>query len=367
MDRLCHSGGRLIVQPIVTTKSRLVHPIVLRFFSRSQPAKGLADAQKSVQRSTDKFAKYEKAFRAIGFTAAVGYAAYLVLPHTALIGYVQPVFQQYTQGKPTRVSPKLKALISEVMEEVIEAGAEGGGEVRANAFIGNVPNPFLWGNPSSGKFVLMLPAATMFDTEKEFNFEQWQFSGSLQSSTAQPALLTKSQWETDAGKAFKQSALLTENAKKFLIARELERGKTGYFWVLGIVPLGNCFTGMLLYKKMVSSLGLTAAPKIVRSTTLIMTVLFWTGATVLLRDEFGKKAERESDAKACARGPDYARGGIEYYTKALSRGVALRTLMPNDKGVKLYNIKGERYPGFVRRKHVPLTERRNICQKALEQ
>ena len=31
-----------------------------------------------------------------------------------------------------------------------------------------------------------------------------------------------------------------------------------------------------------------------------------------------------------------------------------------------YNLKGEKIPGFFRRKHVPFAERRAICEKALQ-
>ena len=43
---------------------------------------------------------------------------------------------------------------------------------------------------------------------------------------------------------------------------------------------------------------------------------------------------RKVDAAACAHGPAYARGGFEYYTKILSRNIALRNIMPGGKGKK---------------------------------
>jgi len=367
MDRLCPNR---LIQRMLTKRlasdiflSSQRRPIIHRLFSRGQPAKGLAEAQRSIQKSTEKFTKFEKAFRAIGFTAAIGFCAYIVLPNTTLINYIQPLFQHHTRGAPTRVPSKLKALVKEVMEEVIETSNE---EVKANAFIGTPSEPFLWGSTQS-QFVLMLPETTMFDSQKEFDLAHWQFGGSSQSSSAESATLTRSQLEAEAATAFKQSVLLTENAKKFLVARELERGKAGHFWLVGGLPLLNCFTGLLVYKKMVSYLGLRRSPPILLSTAVVGSLLFWTGLTVLEVDGLRKKGERLVDAAASARGADYAKGGIEYYTKAMSRNVALRSLMPNDRGKKLYNRKGERNQGLLRRKHVAWSERRTICEKALGQ
>merc|ERR1719391_1766443 len=98
--------------------------------------------------------------------------------------------------------------------------------------------------------------------------------------------------------------------------------------------------------------------KAMRLLWVALSALSWTALTILAVDSWRKKIDRKVDAAACAHGPAYARGGFEYYTKILSRNMALRNIMPGGKGEKI--------PGFIRRKHVPFAERRAICEKALQ-
>lgn len=68
IDRLCHNRAgihsalarRLLLDHFSKQQSLPRYPVLLRFFSRSQPVKGLADAQKSIQKSADKFKRTEK-------------------------------------------------------------------------------------------------------------------------------------------------------------------------------------------------------------------------------------------------------------------------------------------------------------------
>ena len=117
--------------------------------------------------------------------------------------------------------PQLKALILEVLEEVL-GGEEAAGKVKANAFIGISPEAYTWGSLDTG-FQMMLPGTIMHRSQKEFNLSEYQFGG----RTPESHKLSSQQMESDDVAVFKQSVLLTENAKKFVIARELERIKAG--------------------------------------------------------------------------------------------------------------------------------------------
>lgn len=258
----------------------------------------------------------------------------------------------------------MKALVLEVMDEVLDKPKEGvlGSDVQVNAFIGVPSEPFVYGTISGG-FQLMLPDSMMFASEKEFDLSKWQSSaaGELPTNVSVAAQDTE-----DHGLSLKQSILLTEEAKKFLIARELERVKGSYFYPIAVYPAVNVACCFYVYKLVVEKLGLRGAPSI-RLFWVALSAIAWTALTILAVDSWRKRIDRKVDAAACAHGPAYARGGYEYYTKILSRNIALRNIMPGGKGKKTYNLKGEKIPGFIRRKHVPFAERRAICEKALQE
>ena len=139
------------------------------------------------------------------------------------LNYIQSIYQQFNNGKPTRVPPELKALILEVLEEVL--GAEEAAKVKANAFIGVSPEPYIWGSLDS--FQMMLPGTMAHRSQKEFDLSQYQFGSRLPSQASHK--LSQEEMESDDVFVFKQSVLLTENAKKFVVARELERARQALF------------------------------------------------------------------------------------------------------------------------------------------
>lgn len=156
-------------------------PILVRFFGRDATRSAVAKNPKSGAKANaysvayapgDKFQNVEKLFRLLGFTGAFGTAAYFILPNV-YVWQVQQFYQHHSKGVPTRVPAQLKALVLEVMDEVLDKPKDGvlGSDV----------------------------SHAVQDTE-------------------------------DHGISLKQSILLTEEAKKFLIARELERVKGSYFY-----------------------------------------------------------------------------------------------------------------------------------------
>ena len=72
------------------------------------------------------------------------------------------------------------------------------------------------------------------------------------------------------------------------------------------------------------------------------------------------------DRRACKWGKEYAKGGVEYCDNYLNANIALRTLMPNGKGAKLINLRGDSHNKLLRAYKVnPLTIRREECMKIL--
>jgi len=161
---------------------------------------------------------------------------------------------------------------------------------------------------------------------------------------------------------FLHSLVLSDNAKKFLIARELQRGLKGrqvyeaFFPVAILAASAPVFSGIkgslagryMIFKGLV--LLLTAS-------TVLM-VYFW------LNDWWHRRTDQLIDTAAADVGIDYALGGVEFYDKKLLRNKSLRELLPDERGKKLYNLKGESFPGLLREKHQPISRRRDNCLKA---
>jgi hypothetical protein len=167
-------------------------------------------------------------------------------------------------------------------------------------------------------------------------------------------------------KAFDQyieSVILSDDAKKFLIARELQRGiKSRHFYeaTFPIIPLcimAPIFSGMksgLAGKKILLKGAVTA---LVFGTTLMF--YFW------MSDWWRRRTDQILDESAAGLGESYARGGVEFYDKMLRRHIAFRELLPENRGKKLYNLKGESFPGLLREKQIPISVRRDCCKTFL--
>ena len=71
---------------------------------------------------------------------------------------------------PTRVPAQLKALVLEVMDEVLDKPKEGvlGSDVQVNAFIGVPSEPFVYGTISGGFQVKSLQALNRLDINTSF-------------------------------------------------------------------------------------------------------------------------------------------------------------------------------------------------------
>ena len=90
-------------------------------------------------------------------------------------------------------------------------------------------------------------------------------------------------------------------------------------------------------------------------------------SAVFMKDVIQYNLESVLDNKACSLGIGYARGGVEYYDKQLKNHIALRTLMPDNKGQKLYNLKGDTWTSLFRPyKQTPITQRKEECMKILK-
>ena len=158
-----------------------------------------------------------------------------------------------------------------------------------------------------------------------------------------------------------ESVILSEDAKKFLIAREIFRGihcRHLYEAVIPVVVLGVSAPVLFGIK-----IGVTRSKILLKGFVALLSISTLLMVYFLVGDFWRRRTEKLLDVSAVQLGINYAQGGVEFYDKALQRHVSLRELMPDGK--KLYNLKGESFPSLFREKHVPTSKRRDYCKAIL--
>jgi hypothetical protein len=163
-------------------------------------------------------------------------------------------------------------------------------------------------------------------------------------------------------KHFLENLILSDEAKKFLIARELFRGIKCRHFTEAFFPIFVLAATVPGLARFFNYSGLKQKPFLIRLAAITFASFFVLSGYLLVIDAWRKRGEQVVDDAACQLGPAYARGGVEFYNKMLLRHIALRELMPDGKGKKLYNLKGENYPPLLRSKHIPFAKRRENCR-----
>merc|ERR1712059_225928 len=97
-------------------------------------------------------------------------------------------------------------------------------------------------------------------------------------------------------------------------------------------------------------------PPIIRGSMYNMLAVVMGLGYCLVRDGFSRKVNRE----AANISSEFARGGVELYTKQMERNKALRTLQPRLSS-KYTMDEGDTVSGLVRVPHISISEMRDIC------
>ncbi|XP_042233029.1 transmembrane protein 177-like isoform X2 [Homarus americanus] len=172
-------------------------------------------------------------------------------------------------------------------------------------------------------------------------------------------------WSTPEGESLKQSLVLSKDAKKFAIAREITSLST-------LEPFANgAFTAAIVGMVYMMSSGVNARfnfyakPRSLRVMLYGLVSLFGYAFWSLGKDVSTVQYEASADRAAADVGEKYATGGLEYYEKVLQRNVALRSLMGTE-GDKLYTAYGNDQV-LIRTKHIPFSLRRAYLKTRVEE
>jgi len=173
-------------------------------------------------------------------------------------------------------------------------------------------------------------------------------------------------WNSDGGHLFQDSLILSDNAQKFAIARELCHLNTGYVYNYALISCGA------LYVQYLSSVYLNIKtyghqrPSSYRYTLYTLVGVFTFSLWAFVTDSLTKYYEKKADEGASSLGLNYARGGVELYTKVVRRNMAAREIMGAD-GEKLFTKYGNTNHELFRQRHIPVSLRKEQAEKRVQE
>nr|XP_046260706.1 transmembrane protein 177 [Scatophagus argus]XP_046260707.1 transmembrane protein 177 [Scatophagus argus]XP_046260709.1 transmembrane protein 177 [Scatophagus argus] len=256
----------------------------------------------------------------------------------------RPLYQAWYKGEPVTLSEKLEDVFQQVLKEY---GISSSKTFSAFASFGFHP---------VGAGVPWLPAGAQIGIPANFN-----------STIDDPSGITNRtifingktvDWSSDTGSALKEVLVFSVEAQKFAIAREVARLQFGGP-VLNAAVAPVCLAGVWMYSVALKQVfGLFTGPALLRGAVNAVALGLGLVSYFLTSDAVNRWIDLSSDRRAAGVSCDYAKGGVEFYDKILSRNKTLRSLM-GQKGETMYAPSGNLFPShLLQMKHTPYTLRR---------
>ncbi|KAI5628516.1 transmembrane protein 177 [Silurus asotus] len=272
------------------------------------------------------------------FTADIFYH---VFPETTY----RKLYQAWSKGAPTTLSEKLK----DVFVQVLKDSAVGSpGSYTAFAAYGFHP---------VGAGIPWLPSGAHIGIPSNFNSTPDEPSG----ITDRTILINGKEvdWDSETGNTLRNALVVSEDAQKFAVAREVARLKcAGPILHAAVAP--TCLAGAWIYSVALKQIfGLFARSVILRAGVNALALGLGAVSYFLASDTVNQRLEFYSDRRAASLSKSYAKGGVEFYEKILLRNQTLRLLM-GPKGAEMYTPSGNLFPAsLMSMKHAPYTARRD--------
>lgn len=165
-------------------------------------------------------------------------------------------------------------------------------------------------------------------------------------------------WSSETGSALKEALVFSIDAQKFAMAREVARLQSGGpIMSAAVAPV--CLGGVWVYSVVLKQIfGLHGGPALFRGAVNVVALGIGAISYLLTSDAVSQWIDYNSDRQAAGLSREYAKGGVEFYDKILSRNKTLRSLM-GQKGEEMYAPSGNLFPAHVLQlKHTPYTSRR---------
>ena len=301
---------------------------------------------------------------------ATGVAVFKIGQHTRLKEFTHSFYQLADiRGFNKKVNKKLQELVYEVIEDDIKLSDDE--LLSTKFFMGTNPDTFCWGSYSSfdGSGVMIgLPYYLAYEHPNDIDLTKIRFArDTTDTEKLKQGYLNKQQLESKEADVFKNAMLLSDNAKRFAIAREVHRGKTHTYLTNGLILPTFIGIGYLMSRAINKKLHLFKRPPVFRGIMycIMATVSIYTA--VLFEDMNKYYTDIDLDEKTCKLGVEYTKGGIELYDNTIRWNKAFRLLAFDNLGKDMFNLEGNHWPSLFRPyKHIPFTLRRQTCVDAMK-
>jgi len=298
--------------------------------------------------------KGQKLVGGVWLTASAVAALYHVAPNWFFLDKIEAIYQSYSKGFPTKVNNDMLNIINEVTQDFQLSEQQ---VKTLGLFVLSLTEPYGWGE--LGRNALIgFPEYFYWVNIEEVPIDKMRFGTNLDSGSN--CMLSPSQLDSDAAKSFCSSMILSDNAKKFAIAREVNRTIAQPFLIQGVISFSFTLLTYNISRIVNQRLGLFKRPPLIRGIMYVSLLPSMILSYFVIKDAYSCFIDKQLDKKAAQINSDYAAGGVEYYDKMMQRNRALRELN-GESGRAMYTGKGDIVHGIVRVKTASIQERRDIC------
>ena len=269
-------------------------------------------------------------------------------PHGSLIDSVKDYYEHYSEDKPTVIRPKLQQLIEECMKDIGMSEEE---KMLTKCVIANVyeqPRSFgyLYGKIFN-RVLVLLPQ--FFNHQSEEDFDKKNTSEAIPFQLDIPE-------NSQEYRQFQSSLMLSDEAKKFAIARELQRSTKGYHRLEATMGVIMVFSAYLVSRVVNTQFKLRNGPRLTRLAAY-MSLAVTHSIMFLYTFKYMKNSQETEFDEAVARiNKSYARGGVELYLKETARHLYIRQNVTKSD----FDRYGDKVPWFG--PYLPLEKRMARCR-----
>lgn len=263
------------------------------------------------------------------------------------------VYQAWFKGEPVQLSPKLDSLFQQVLSDF---GVRSPQKFSAFASFGFHP---------VGAGLPVLPSGVHIGIPANFNSSEDDHTGITDRTIFINGRAVD--WSSDPGSALRHALVMSDKAQRFAVAREVARLEACFpALTAAVAPL--CVAGVFVYSVALKQIfSLHTGALLLRAAVHAVSLGLGAVTYFLASDALGQYVDYSSDRRAAAVAPGYVEGGVEFYSKILSRNRTLRSLM-GSKGEEMYAPNGNLFPAnLLQLKHTPYTARRDGLQAMLQQ
>ncbi len=265
-------------------------------------------------------------------------------PHT---WFIDQVFRIYVE-RGEKIQPHLVQLIEEVMQDLNQTEEDRAATKFALACSECIPEPKAYGD-QSGKVLILIP--------KYFNYASEQDVAELSRFYCdEPKIKPVAE-----AQAWVNSMVLSNEAKKFAVTREIHRSAAGYYRQYGYVGFTCLFTTYLFSRA--NNVKFKLLQKSIRTRLLnyAFHATVFSLTCVMLCQSLKTSHNLELDDVVARSSLSLARGGAEFYAKSRDRNLAQKSFLPPAKADEI-NLNGEVKSTFFL-SSPKLSDRIDACEK----